>query len=412
MVSTAKSLGISGVNTKGFLLTAVVLTLVVALFFIPELVGFQKSLSKGSGTSTAGSPLGQDAVRKAQQDLALLSGGVQGGMVSGTTAAATAPSTAENLFGSGSLGEISNLLDSGYLDQLRAKKVVSAAPASSGVAPKGKEGLPKLTWESLRASASADALKKAENDAILLAKQIPERYAGSRFALMNFGGALRVVRSGAEKVMQPTQAVQYVDYSRLAVVRAMDREGVEREYYNRFVGLSLGPVLDAQRGVGIADVPKIFNPQLTLTRVSLFRTPTRRGQWRENDARVLVSIGGSVVGRDVKSVDIYRNSIRVAQLTPTRVNHEGTRTFRLGQTEGRGVFTFRIQDIYGQIFERHYSFYPRARMFPWTRGGYFKIPRMAPGDSRVDRFFSYSRDYLVASGSSSFFDGGMVMERF
>jgi hypothetical protein len=413
VVATAKSLGMSGVNTKGFLLTAVVLALVVALFFIPELVSFQKSLTKSSSSAlSAVTGAGhQDTVKKAQQDLALLNGGVQGDM-SGAAIETASPSTAENLFGTGALGEISNLLDSGYLDQLRAKKVVSAVPQTGAVPVKGKDGLPKLTWDSLRSGASSDALKKAENDAILLAKKMPDRFSGTKFALVNFGSALRVVRSGAEKVMEPIQAVQYVDFSRLSVVRAMDREGVERDFYNRFVAISLGPVLDSQRGVGIADVPRVFNPQLTLTRVSLFRTPTRRGQWKESDARVLISLGGYVAGRDVKQVEIYRNSIRIARLTPTRVNNDGVRTFRLSQTDGRGVFTFRVIDNYGQIFERHYSFYPKARMFPWARSGYFKVPRMQVGDARVDRFFSFSRDYLVSSGSPTFFDGGMAMEQF
>jgi hypothetical protein len=127
---------------------------------------------------------------------------------------------------------------------------------------------------------------------------------------------------------------------------------------------------------------------------------------------VLISLGGYVAGRDVKQVEIYRNSIRIARLTPTRVNNDGVRTFRLSQTDGRGVFTFRVIDNYGQIFERHYSFYPKARMFPWARSGYFKVPRMQVGDARVDRFFSFSRDYLVSSGSPTFFDGGMAMEQF
>ncbi len=402
MVSSIRSLGKSGLNPKGFIVTGVVLLLVLALFFIPELVNFQKTLSVDHVVGSQ--------VHKAQQDLAALNSGL-----SQDSRATDQEERSTSLLGMNPLDEVSAMLNPGYIEQVRAKKVVQTMPKTPGKV-ESRDGIPKLSWDTLRSSASTSQMQQAENEAALIAKQLPPRAAASRFALLSFASSLRVVRNGAEKVMQPVEAVRYVDYTRLAVVRSMEQEGVDREFYNRFVTLSLGPVLDAQRGVGIADVPKVFSPNLALTRVSVFRSPTRGRRFvEEGSARVLVGFSGYVVGREVRQIEIYQNGIRLDRVIPGRADSEGIRTFRYSrrnQKDGRGIFTLRITDQFGQVVERSYAFYPKARQFSWQRGGYFEIPRVEPGDHRLDRFFAYGRDALVMAAGMGAFDGGADIERF
>jgi hypothetical protein len=310
------------------------------------------------------------------------------------------------------LDEVSAMLNPSYLDEAKAKKALSVVPK---VDPKGKEAIGTLSWDTLRDGPSVEAIRQAEQDAIQMSRQIPREAAGSRFALLNFASSLRVIRTGGEKVMQPVDAVRYVDFTRLGVVRAMEREGVDRGFYNRFVTISLGPVLDAQRGVGIADVPKVFSPILAITRVSVFRQPTRRRNTDGKPPRVLVSFGGYTIGREVKQIEVYRNGVRLARVLPRRADSAGVREFsynRRNQRDGRGVFTLRITDQLGQVVERNYAFYPRARQFGWMRNGYFQIPRVSNGDRRLDRFFALGRDSLVMAAGMGAFDGGIDMERF
>lgn len=387
-MASIRSLGKSGLNPKGFLLTGVVLLLVLALFFIPELVSFQRSLSTTNNISTQ--------VQQAQQDLKALGGGLP---FASDDSMATAGSA-------NPLDEVSAMLNPSFIEERRAKRVVETMPKSPPAQIESRDGVPKLSWDSLRSGTSLEPIRQAENEAALMAKQLPPRASASRFALLNFASSLRVIRTGGEKVMQPVEAVRYVDYTRLGVVRAMDHEGVDREFYNRFVTMSLGPVLDAQRGVGIADVPRVFAPNLALTRVSVFRSPARR---KNSDTKVLVGFSGYVVGREVKQIEIYQNGVRLDRVVPGRADADGIRTFRYSrrnQKDGRGVFTLRITDQFGQVVERHYAFYPRARQFGWMRNGYFNIPRVDNGDVRLDRFFAYGRDSLIMAAGMGAFEGG------
>lgn len=387
-MASIRSLGKSGLNPKGFLLTGVVLLLVLALFFIPELVNFQRSLSTTSSVSSQ--------VKQARQDLHALGGNFP-------FSDDRAPQGIPN---GDPLDEVAAMLNPSFIEERRAKRVVETMPKSPSAPIESRDGIPKLSWDSLRSGASIEPIRQAENEAALMAKQLPPRASASRFALLNFASSLRVIRTGGEKVMQPVEAVRYVDYTRLGVVRAMEHEGVDREFYNRFVTMSLGPVLDAQRGVGIADVPRVFSPNLALTRVSVFRSPSRR---RGSDSKVLVGFSGYVVGREVKQIEIYQNGIRLDRVVPGRADADGIRTFRYSrrnQKDGRGIFTLRITDQFGQVVERHYAFYPRARQFGWMRNGYFNIPRVDNGDVRLDRFFAYGPDSLIMAAGMGAFEGG------
>lgn len=375
-IANKGALRITGISAQSFLLMGLVIILVVALFFIPEIIDFQKSLSNSDS------------------------------QVASTKSTVTSEEPDQTIVippDSGPLGEITALLDGNYIEQLKAKRIIQ-----TNLRGTAKVGPQQLAWDTIRNPGSADVLRNAEREAMAMVKELPEKFSATRFALFNFVNAVRMVLQNGEHSMTPEDAIQYVEFARIAVTRAMERENVERAIYNRWVSLSLGPVIDRARGFDL-DNPKPFNPQLTLTWVSVYKPGNNYGRWVDH-APVYMSFRGYVVGRDVDRIEFYLNGNRVGKAIPTTPDQYGRRIFRYGQANGRGVYTLRVYDKFGQIYVKTYNFYPRVRALPWKRGS-FAVPKVAPTDRRLDRFFTFRGGQVLGVSSPEFFSS-TEMEQF
>ena len=385
MAVPARSARIRGVTPKSFILAIVVIALVLALFFIPEIVAFQKGFfSEGQRAQVPASPTPQTIV---EHELS------------------RAPLPA----GQSPIEEVAGLMDSGFVEKLKAKKLVSTADGKKSAPGTAERD---LTWAAIKGKASGDALRAASREALNISKSLPVDKPGSRYALFSFASGVDMILDSGEKAMSAAEAVRYLDVLRLSVTRAMSREQVNRAEFNRWLGLNLGPTVGAYVGTADSVARMPFTPRPTLTSVIVRKTPGRRGRWDENRPEY-VTLAGFMLGKDIKQAQLYLNGNYVRKLALRPVDVSGRRTFKTGRMNARGVYTLRIISTQGEIYQKSYAFYPRVRKFPWGKGGVFEIPFQGVRSNRLDRFFTFRPGRLVKGyGAGTAFDDADLIEKF
>lgn len=381
MAAPNKISALSGVRPRSFLLTALVLILVVSLFFIPEIIRFQKSFT-GLGAKEGGEVPSEPSEKIEEHAL-------------GEKAPSGSP-----------LEKISGLIDSGYIDQMKARKLLGSERTGTQLPPGVKEN--KLSWDSLKSRASLEALRQAARDAQSLAKALPKDKVATRYALYNFVSGVRLVSEGnADKSMSPEDAVHYLEFLQSAVSSTMLREGVDRSDYNKWVSVSLGPIMDESKALRMVQQRLPFNPHLTLTRVTVRKAAGYKGEFRPR-APVYVQFVGYVSGKDIKKMELYLNDVLIVKKIAVRGPDEtGRRFFKPRQFPGVGYYTFRIYDQTGQIYQKTYTFFPRAGRFPWHRG-VFELPFKPDEDPRVDRFFTYRGGHILGATTEVAQEGSAI----
>ena len=358
---------LSAFNPKSVLMTGLVLVLIIALFFIPEIIDFQRGLigrSSSESRSSAPAPQVVEPEQPAQQ----------------VQAADTGVST----------GALDELLESNYLDRVKARQVLDT---QEGVAPRTRTS-PKtgveISWQAIREKPSAVALKAAQSGALDLARELPAENSPSRFALLNYASGIGLLLQGGEKSMTAGEAVRYIEYLHSVVARTLVRDGADTGFYNRFAALSLGPVVAEYSGIDGSLRRAPFNPQLILSSVDVRAKGERGRRWVENGP-IFVQFGGSAAGVDLKAIRIISNGSEVQRIKG-RKGAQAT-SFKSKKFPARGVFAVRVEDNSGQVWEKLYAFYPRVRRFEWNKGK-FDIPLSG---SMLDRYFTYRPGHLISS---------------
>ncbi len=371
MSSLTKGVGISRVSAKSIVVTVAVLLVVLALFFIPEIISFQRSLGSASHSETSGAAL---ASRESK----------------------------------GALDQVSNLISGGYIEQLKAKKV-----AATTVNPSDKPataGPTRVTWDDIKNKESTGALRAAQREALAMVKKLPSSKVASRYALLNLSSAIDMVLGGSDTAMSAEEALRYLEFVRSAAAGALQRDGAESADYNRMVEFPLGPAVAKLGQVGTARALQPFDPRLTFNGVLVKQQSDNYGRWNPR-GKVYVYLRGFVIGKDVKYIEVYRDGQRYARITPRAPNGAGRRNFRTRQWSGQGLFSFQVVDKSGQTFEKQYRFYPRAAKFPWRRGS-FQIPIRGENDFRVDRYFTARRGKVLGAGGQAMGSAGPGFARF
>jgi hypothetical protein len=244
------------------------------------------------------------------------------------------------------------------------------------------------------------ALRSAESGTQNLLRIVPVESVETRFALLNFLNGVRYVRSDATKFLRVEDALAYVRKLDQSVSAAMVREKVASESVNAWKQISVAALFNL--GQPSETIEKPFNPQLNLLRVRVRQPPDRFRRWIE-DGPAFVDFKAAVVGRDVKKINVYYNGTFVASRVPLAPDENGLRMFGMGNRPARGIYTFRVYDKYGAVYEKHYLFYPIARRFAWQRDaqGAFAIP-VSSGkdvDPRLERLFAFRRGTIISSQS-------------
>lgn len=371
MAIASRSVRSPGVSFRGIFFTGLALILVVGLFFIPEIIQFQRKLT---GSTQKGSGKGE--------------------MKTLQTATSSKPVQKES-----QLSKIASLIESGYLERLGkgevSKQEVSATTDAKGkpakdaksVGPATDSG---LSWKSIKGRNSRQALKKSRDETLEILKTVPSDRVGTRFTLLNFANGIDQVLDGnAEKTLGPSEAVRFLEGLQTAASREMLREGIDRVAYKRFMSLNFGPAISAS-SLRLSGQLVAFNPQMTLTKVNL----SARQASANRSGTIQVGFDGYVVGEDVESIEIVSAGIKIEDIKPKKSDSSGVRNFKVKSFELRGNVSMRVRDNKGRVYQKLYSFYPRSKIFEY-RNGRFMIPKVVSKfDNRLDRFFTLKQPRL------------------
>ena len=411
MVSLVKDIRISGLARSNLFITIMLLLVVVALFFIPELVSFQRSMGGG-----------ESRPRIASTDVELVP---------------SVPEDAEKPAQPRSgLSKILGLLDSGYIESsskrkmqdaanvepesehrpaTRAERAIEDVRAALKLGDSGQVDAPSLvsgepvTWKMIHAKGTQIVFKKAQKDALGIAKALPEQFPGSRYALLNFASGIGRVLDSGDKSMKADEALSYLSFLDQTVTESMLRERVDRTDYIKWAEVSLGPLLENSRAeqMKVRMTPS-FNPKLTLTWVEVVQPADRFGRWKPT-GRAYVRAEGFVVGKDAKKIELWKNGELDRRITlHKKADSRGRRFFKMPRRDARGLYTIQIIDRDGHRYSRNFNFYDRAAEFGWNaKGGRFMVP-FQQGDMRFTSYFRVGG----GSGSSAFSNFGQGSASF
>lgn len=376
-------------SARNVLLTVFLLLLVIALFFIPEIVNLHNSISGNSTAPTTQSP----------DESALVS----------TDALSVQRAPVEPQ--PSALDRILLLLDSGYLQQpaKEEQSIARSIERGSQVAPLESAQQPplrssdllqdgRITWDKLRSKEVVRVFKDAEKAVATLLTNVEQNNRNTVYALLNYRNALQWMGNGGDLSVSADDAVNYIEKLDIEVTRAMLAEHVERADYILWTNVSLGAVLEGSKALALKQkniAP--FNPRFTLTSILIQETiPTKEQRAHGQTVRQTVSIKGFVVGRDIKGgIDVLRNGVRVATIGLSGINEFGMRTFDNSLGRFDGIISFRISSTQDDHFSKSYRFFPLIRRFPRNDLDWYQLPfaQTDPGgdprdfDTRLDRFF-------------------------
>lgn len=370
MVSIAKTF--QGINLRGLLLTIFVAAMVIGLFFIPELITAFRG--KGTSSSLFSSLIARDsapAVVTSDDDIA--------------------PAFDINT-------DTRDVDDTNRYEELSDKIASAKRTKLPDLFTKG------VSWSSIRQKDSVSALRRAQGESMTLSKAIPPEYPESRFALYNFSGGIKFVLDAGEKTLSADQAFRYLERLDLSTTESLIKEGVPDDLFNQWINISLGPVFKHSRLIHQKEMlAKPFNPQLNLESATVMQ----KGLANHSSRKMYppyVSAVFSISTKEIKRIDFFHNGAFVFSKRPTKVLSDGRRLFFIYGKEARGIYTLRVVDKTGQIFEKSYTFYGPAHRYWWSArdGGVFQVP-YRQGDPRLDRIFAMGPGIIRGTPSSSYF---------
>lgn len=365
-----------GLGRGGMILAVVVLGVLISLFFIPEIIEFQRSFSSG-GQKAAASKVAASDVE--EDDASRLD----------SIDADTTP---------GMLDQLSSILDepldtAGDIGPDARASLASPTKGSKRKALTPREKSTEITWDRLKSSESRDALLKARKSAIDIALKIKDNNSTSRYALFNFANGVDFVLDQASQTLSAREATRYLNALEQSVGRAMNQEQIDRSLALRWSKVTLGPVVSPKGG---RFEMRPFNPQLTVTWVKL----TQRPKNGSPDPRGILraQIGGYMIGDDIASLEFISPTGSVERrIRITNSSKDGGyRFFRL-DVLGNTPCILRVRDKYGMIYQKTYDFYGGSKAFPFNHRRYelpFRMSFASPArfepedvDPRLDNYF-------------------------
>ncbi len=351
--STARNSFAAAVVGRSFVLSILFLVLVIALFFIPEIIHLQEGILKGGNRSQAASVSSYkvDEASERQSEL----------------------DPSKNL---SALDKVLVLVNSGYLgggkdqpvtpDSVRARLNIPGAPAAS--APEDAN----VSWKTIRTPQVSKVLKKAKGDVRSLAKIMDANQYQTKEALLNYHNGIGWLLEGDKSPIPVQQALNYIERLDLDVTRAMIKEGIDRSDYIRWSKISLGPLFENGKARHLKqEYLAPYNPRITLARVRIKLGKARVAP----DGRVFpppssIGVVGFIMGRDTQKVVLLRNGRKIRTI-PVRkaVDSEGKRTFAFSLSPANGPIAIQATDALGGVVQKTYRFLPRAAALPRAANG-------------------------------------------
>ncbi|MBX7143998.1 MAG: hypothetical protein K1X79_06065 [Oligoflexia bacterium] len=378
-------------SKSNLLATLIVVGVVFALFFIPEIIGYQKSHDRVAQRFQ--SVPGTEQVLNETEAVRLPDVGPSAIQAERSAQVQEPPLAAISRIMEEGRASLKPEVPSETADPEAVAKCVAATikDTPEKKAEKVLSEVP-LTFDKIKSQDAKYLLNKARGDALTLLTTIPKTSVDTRFALYGYVSALGAVLANPEEFGEATDAIAYVERMDQTVTRAMFRERVDRSDYLKWASISLGDELRVSRNARTKSQYRMpFNPRFTISSVEI-RQPAGLGGGFDEKAPVYINFEGFVVGKDVTKFEIYHDDKLVsdaAPLDPDALTNRRMFSYTLG--DGRGTYTFKVYDDQGNQFVRSYAFYPKVRSYPWKADtGLYTLPFKNEGeriDMRLDRTF-------------------------
>lgn len=199
---------------------------------------------------------------------------------------------------------------------------------------------------------------------------------------------LQSVVSNSGKGDRPEDVENRVRSSHIQTVRGMRKAGADRGVMLRWLELPVVRFIDERGNVGAGrKIKSMFVPRFALSDVKI-RQPLNMNWSPDGRSPITLAAELSVQGTDVEKILAYSNGKLVRTMMLGHLPSGETRTLFVNG-DAYGVWTFAAYDRYGaRPFVRHYSFYPRTKVFSQSPDGSYQISFM-PGSApnSLDRFF-------------------------
>ena len=409
------ALSLSDFKKGNWWITFIVIGVVLVLFFIPDLVGFNATLPTPDKNFSLELP--KVAQRKTE------SAPVEDIRVSGRSEPVDAGGAQQAVAGQAPLDRVSYLVDAGYIDHIadkRSREEAKAADEGKAAAGEGDaktqpqpreddalDFVPReqVTWSQIQSKKSRRILEGSASRASALARDLPEDKVNARYALQNLAGGIARILGDASKSMSAKEAVYYLEHLDLEVTRAFLKDDVSRADFTSWGEVSLTPILGRSRSERFKKAARPpFDPPAQLFYVEVMRPAARR--YEQEAPPVYVQFRGVVEGKDVKRAKLFHDGLFVRDLVlHADAQRKDRFEFGLHQGDARGVYAVKFEDKEGNESVRQYRF-ARALgtkknwRFESNNCYVFRAVSTGPSDRSADSFFRYTK---VQDDDAAFF---------
>ena len=305
-----------------------------------------------------------------------------------------------------------------------ATRVALKTSKAEAVGPKRlvlKNGLSAATISSQKATLQLRELRSTSDQ---LARTLPARYQGTRFALLNLTGGLdRILQRDGGVAMSNKDKFHFVNKLDARVSAAMAGEGVPHDYAQVWQLVRLGGVESREEAESPED-PQAIEDHFFVSDLRYFRRPNRDGSYDPNapllvDAEftiigdrlpAVMSVQATVGNRPLKNLSLHAAAgEKTKKFYFTDLNSAMPHTFKLNYKKSTPLerrLSFRVQDDARRQFR-----YNRKKNYYEVRVPLSKGPRTAY--RAVPLFASSKGNATPSAGFQNFFANRFrLMSRF
>lgn len=397
-MGTLRDLRYGQFNSRTLWVTVLIVAVVVGLFFIPEIIKFQRSIGKSKAASQevavvavpTTTPSGIDDQRASVSSSALHELSDQADR---QVAPVKAPARNQESQADVTKVQPKESFWSGWSIKVRARGGPDNAPG-----PKNA-----VSMQDLNSRDVQNVFGRARGDMGQFMRELKIVPKPLQYVIEEFSKALDAVASGAAKSVDQDLLRKQLFALENNVIRTMLAVGVDRGQIIKWGEIpAVHTIENSNPSKNIQRIEATFAPRILLRDIQI-----REQVLPQSNLSTQSSINAqyAVKGSDVEKIVVYVSGLRKQEFTLGAPDSEGYRTFNVNGT-GQGVWTFVAYDKFGaRPFRKMYMFLPQARRFSQAQDGTYQIAfRTTPSMSSLDRYFAIgsSRTQLRDAGIGVF----------
>ena len=384
-----------GFSVRTVWVTIVITAVVVGLFFIPETIKFalksgkttgaQKSVVADAKKKAAVAKSDADAERAALSPEALreISSTVEG---SATPARAAAQ-------GNKKVTDDEAVERPGLFSGWNFK--VKAGESTGGVVQVPKN----MSIDKFGSKEFSTLLKQSRVDVKNFSKRRFKKNPDAEEIVETFLDQLELGSREAANGMSSKALYAGLQDIHIGTIQALSSAGVDRGVILDWLKVPIVAFVDDKIGLDASrKVRDYFSPRLVLRDVSV-RQKTSGGWGADGRVPATANVELAYKGADIERIVVFANGKRISQASGPRSGDAAYHTLRV-RGDASGVWTFVAYDRFGKnTYWKSYSFFPRARRFPQSQNGEYRIAfRPQSAANSMDKFFLVGSSALSRRG--------------